>query len=228
MTGEASLGANLVGRYRRHRYALLFYSLLATIAVGPLLQAMGANGHLIELLLAFNLLAAVSPTSTPKRHPAAIYVLVGALLLRYATLLLGMRELSAFSLVLWPLIAALAAWRSLRYALAAIRVDQEHLYAALSTYLIAGVFWGIAYVVLENFAPGSLQAAGSPLPDFDFPDAIYFSFVTLATLGYGDTLPVGAIARGLAIFEAVFGQLFLAVLVARLVGLRTMTEGPSP
>jgi len=47
---------------------------------------------------------------------------------------------------------------------------------------------------------------------------MYFSFVTLATLGYGDLVPVGEVARGLAIIEAVSGQLFLAVMIARLVG----------
>ena len=50
--------------------------------------------------------------------------------------------------------------------------------------------------------------------------AIYFSFVTLASLGYGDVLPVSDPARGLAVLQVVSGQLYLAVLVARLVGMR--------
>jgi voltage-gated potassium channel Kch len=54
---------------------------------------------------------------------------------------------------------------------------------------------------------------------FSQASAIYFSFVTLATLGYGDITPRGDIARGIAIIEGVGGQLFLAVLVARLVSL---------
>ena len=213
--------------YRRHRYALLFYSLLGTIAIGPLLQTMGANVHLVELLLSVNLVAAVLPGSTPMRHPIALYVLLAALVVRWASLRFGLRDVSSLSLVVWIGVAAIAAARSLRYALSSARVDSEHLHAALSTYLLAGVFWGIAYVVLERLAPGSLQAGGGAIADFSFPDAIYFSFVTLATLGYGDILPVGSIARGLAIFETVFGQLYLAVMVARLVGLRTMTEGPT-
>jgi voltage-gated potassium channel Kch len=49
--------------------------------------------------------------------------------------------------------------------------------------------------------------------------ALYFSFVTLATLGYGDIVPRSDVARGLAILEGVGGQLFLAVMVARLVSL---------
>ena len=49
-------------------------------------------------------------------------------------------------------------------------------------------------------------------------DSIYLSFVTLATLGYGDLVPVSGVARGLAVIEAIMGQLFLAVMIARLVG----------
>lgn len=59
---------------------------------------------------------------------------------------------------------------------------------------------------------------------FLFPRAVYFSFVTLASLGYGDIVPVGEAARGTAILEAVGGQLYLAVLLARLVALYTAQE----
>jgi voltage-gated potassium channel Kch len=91
----------------------------------------------------------------------------------------------------------------------------EHLYAALSAYLLAGIFFGIFYWVLEQIAPRTFAAAG----DFSRMSAIYFSFVTLATLGYGDIVPRTDVARGLAIVEGVGGQLFLAVMVARLVSL---------
>jgi hypothetical protein len=55
--------------------------------------------------------------------------------------------------------------------------------------------------------------------------AIYYSFVTLATLGYGDIVPRSEVARGLTIMEAVAGQLYLAVLVARLVSLYVSGKG---
>jgi voltage-gated potassium channel Kch len=81
--------------------------------------------------------------------------------------------------------------------------------------LLAGIFFGVFYWVLEQIAPGTFAATG----DFSRMSAIYFSFVTLATLGYGDIVPRTEAARGLAIFEGVGGQLFLAVMVARLVSL---------
>jgi voltage-gated potassium channel Kch len=110
-----------------------------------------------------------------------------------------------------------AAAGALRFAMRAKSVDAEHLYAALSAYLLAGIFFGVFYWVVEQIEPGAFTVAG----DFSRMSALYFSFVTLATLGYGDIVPRTDVARGLAIVEGVGGQLFLAVMVARLVSLYT-------
>jgi hypothetical protein len=67
----------------------------------------------------------------------------------------------------------------LRFAIGATQVDAEHLYAALSAYLLAGIYLGLSYWVLEQMKPGTFSFTG----EFPQPSAIYFSFVTLATLG---------------------------------------------
>jgi voltage-gated potassium channel len=97
----------------------------------------------------------------------------------------------------------------------AILIDAEHLYAALSAYLLAGVFFGSFYLVVEQLRPESFAATRAFTP----MSAFYFSFSTLAAIGYGDIVARTDIARGWAIVEGVGGQLFLAVLVARLVSL---------
>jgi hypothetical protein len=71
----------------------------------------------------------------------------------------------------------------------------------------------LSYWVLEQVVPGTFPGS----VEFTRSSAQYFSFVTLATLGYGDIAPAGEIGRGLAVIEGVGGQLFLAVMVARLV-----------
>jgi hypothetical protein len=122
---------------------------------------------------------------------------------------------SAIMLCVWTGIGLFAAANALRFAMRATRVDAEHLYAALSAYLLAGIFFGLFYWVLEQVWSGSFAAPG----EFSRMSALYFSFVTLATLGYGDITPRSEVARGLTIVEGVGGQLFLAVMVARLVSL---------
>jgi ion channel len=105
-------------------------------------------------------------------------------------------------------------------------VDREHLYAGLSAYLLAGIFFGVFYWVLERTWSGSFVIRGEGAQsDFSLPAAIYYSVVTLTTLGYGDIAPRSEVGRGLAIMEAVAGQLYLAVMIARLVSLYAAGEG---
>jgi hypothetical protein len=75
----------------------------------------------------------------------------------------------------------------------------------------------VGYAMLDQVWPASFGSTATG--DLDVAHGIYFSFVTLATLGYGDVVPLTDAARGLAIVEAVAGQMYMAVLVARLVTL---------
>ncbi len=99
----------------------------------------------------------------------------------------------------------LAAANALRSALRATSIESEHIYAALSAYLLAGLSFGVLYWALELAWPGSLYYGGGAIDRFSEADGIYFSFVTLATLGYGDFVPKSEVARGLVILEAVAG-----------------------
>jgi Ion channel len=201
--------------YFQRRYRILFYSLLITMVAAPVLSAFEFRGVLIELLLAANLLAAVMPVNAGRSRRFIFVVMFIVWLARPVTAWLDLPVLSVTTLGIWTVIGLLAAAAALRFAMRATKVDAEHLYAALSAYLLAGIFFALFYWVLEQVRPGTFATAGN----FSRMNAIYFSFVTLATLGYGDIVPRSDIARGLVIVEGVGGQLFLAVLVARLVSL---------
>lgn len=107
--------------------------------------------------------------------------------------------------------------------------NAEMLAAALSVYLLMGLLWACLYaeVLLLGDGQGLSGLAASDdsvLPNF--PDLMYFSYITLTTLGYGDVTPTAAILRSLATVEAIVGQVFLVVLVARLVGLHVAQQTP--
>jgi len=201
--------------YFRRRYTILFYSLLLTIVAGPLFASMGLGTGLIELFFAVNLVVAVIPIGSRSGRRLLLGILIGALIVRLATGWLNRATLAVASLTIWTVVALIAAGVALRFAFSARSVNRQHVDAALSAYLLAGVFFGSFYWVLEQIHPGTFTFPG----EFSTNSAIYFSFVTLATLGYGDVVPRSA--RGLAIVEGVGGQLFLAVLIARLVSLYT-------
>jgi hypothetical protein len=222
-TGGAS---GLWYTYRNWRYAILFYSLLLTLTVVPLRRALGLPTGLLDLFLAINLLAAVAPIRSRKTRRVLLPFLMVVLAVRVTTAWLDLATLASMNLALWTVVALLAAASALRFALGAQVVDRERLYAGLSAYLLAGIFFGVFYWVLERTWPGSLAVPGEGAQsNFSLTVAIYYSFVTLTTLGYGDIVPRSDVVRGLAIMEAVAGQLYLAVMIARLVSLYAPGEG---
>lgn len=154
------------------------------------------------------------PAATGRTRTLLLAVMIGLWLARPVTAWLGHPRLSQVTLSAWTLIGLFAAATALRFAMRGKKVDEEHLFAALSAYLLAGVYFGLLFWALEQISPGMVTAS-----NFSRTGAIYYSFVTLATIGYGDIVPRTDVARGLAIVEGVGGQLFLAVLVARLLSL---------
>ena len=98
---------------------------------------------------------------------------------------------------------------------------------AVAVYLLLGLIWFQAYYVIALFAPEAFSIQGSLAPgDLESikPPLLYFSFITLTTLGYGDIVAVHPMARMLVIAEAMIGQLFPAVLLARLVSLHAQKK----
>jgi hypothetical protein len=97
-------------------------------------------------------------------------------------------------------------------------ISANRLVGAVCIYLLLGVIWAVAYSMLEMIIPESFRGF-SPLADREWDSEwLYFSFVTMTTLGYGDIAPVSATARALAYIQAVFGQFYIAILVAGLIG----------
>ena len=106
----------------------------------------------------------------------------------------------------------------LRQILTNTKVDLNRIAGAFCAYLMLGFIWSAAYMILFAIDPGSFQGLPQIGNDLRLMDFQYFSFVTITTLGYGDVAPVSNVARALAAAEAVTGQIYLAVLVAALVG----------
>jgi amino acid transporter len=112
-------------------------------------------------------------------------------------------------------------------------VSGETISLSISIYLLIGFTWGLFYIVLHHLQPGAFNLNGTPLPSGptaesqSFPTLLYFSMTTLSTIGFGDITPMTMQARYAAVAEGITGQFYLAILVARLVGLQMSQRADS-
>lgn len=97
-------------------------------------------------------------------------------------------------------------------------ISVNRIVGAVAVYLMLGVLWAVAYTIVDFAWPGSFSGFDPGARTDWASEWLYFSFVTMTTLGYGDIVPVSSFARALAYMQAVFGQLYIAILVAGLVG----------
>jgi hypothetical protein len=135
-----------------------------------------------------------------------------------------------FTLVGGVVFVAFVVVRLLDFILRAPRVDSEVLCAAIATYLMLGLLWAFAYELEARLAPAafSFTAAADLNRSMSGFEALYFSFSTLTTVGYGDIVPVSRVARMLAMAEATTGMFFATVLIARLVALYSARDRTRP
>jgi hypothetical protein len=208
--------------YRRHRFLALFCVLLFTMAAHSAVETLAPAANAIEWLLALSLGASVLSLEIGRRARLLLVLAGGFLVFRLAEPWLGVPSLLSLSHVLFALAGLLAVTLMAGHALRSGRVDSERIFAALDAYLLAAFVFGVAYWVLDREWPGSF---GPESPHGLTPRrAIYLSFVVISTLGFGDIVPASGTAQGLVTVEAVGGQMYLAVLVARLVSLYSAHE----
>jgi hypothetical protein len=112
----------------------------------------------------------------------------------------------------------LTAWQASRQVLFAGQVDSNSIVGAICVYLLLGLIWAMLYLLVRALDPGSFNGLNDGAWYDSFPDLLYFSFISLATMGYGDITPSLPLSRFLAYMEGIVGQLYLAILVASLVG----------
>lgn len=128
--------------------------------------------------------------------------------------------------ILWLGLFMFITWHQLRGVLKQREITSETISMSVSVYLLLGFTWGLFYILLHHLQPlafnfGSPPALDSGAPEQKaFPLLIYFSLTTLSTIGFGDITPLSLQARYAAVAEGITGQFYLAILVARLVGMQ--------
>jgi VanZ family protein len=202
--------------------AMLLVLIVGTVFVAPALLPFGTAWRVFtDGAFALILLSGVVATADHRRLAAALAVLsVVVIAVRWTEWLVPAAALPAFREVSTLLALLVLAFSVGINVFAASRTIGDRIFGAVTLYLLLGLIWAVAYAAIESAMPGSF--AGKLNPQSALADWAYFSFVTLTTVGYGDITPVARAARSLAMLEALIGQLYPAIIIARLVSL-----GPS-
>jgi len=227
----ADTGKNLLFR---HRFAVLFVLLLCVLLIPPYFEDTPWIGDFWRWLFTLVLLWALYTVAGSRR------VLILAALVLIPTMAStwgaapGRETYTAYidnitNIIYFALICAFLG----QYILTNRRVTLEVIFAAMCLYMILAILWAAIYTNLElyysnSFTFNGLFAAEAGFEqDGIFREMIYYSFVTLSTLGYGDILPVHKVAQSWAAVEAMIGQFFIAIVIARLVSVYTVEEEES-
>ena len=117
---------------------------------------------------------------------------------------------------LWPTVLLMAGAMTLAVVQDFWQSTEAHLYTAVSIYLLLGLLWFSLYCAVDTYYPGSISQGGSVLTHRE-DQLLYFSLITLSTIGYGDIVPVDPEVRMLAALEGLIGVLYIAITVAILV-----------
>ena len=175
-------------------------AVLVTLVLGTGLLAAGVRRGSLAFAFLLALLAVVGKWTThfwPERVSAALYLV------------------PALTFFVFLVICLLG------FIVRAREVDSEVLCAGVSIYLLLGALWGVAYMLVAQLVPNAFTFS-APAPAGNIMNAfnaLYFSFITLTTVGYGDITPVANAARMRAMLEAMTGTLFVGMLIARLVSI---------
>ena len=176
----------------------------------------GAVGS--TLLSAAALIVAISDPQSGHRIEPRHWVLVGsAVVLAFVVLFVDSSSVIGLTYLLPAVLLVTATLPiTLNRVLHHRRVTHETVLGALCTYVLLGLLFAFVYLAGRELGGGTFFTQPGPHPQSEY---LYFSFVVLTTLGFGDLSPASGLPQALTVLEALLGQVFLVTLVARLVTL---------
>jgi len=202
--------------------ALLVFLLILIFAVDPL-ERVGVGGHLlIDVVFSLLVISGVGAVAQGLLPTLAVGgLVVTSLTLRWMRLLSDAEWLTAPDALMSAVLCAILAAIVLAQVFRDGPITSQRLQGAVAVYLLFGLAWAFTYTVIGLRWPDAFAISSSAqYPNSDIRSQfVYFSLVTLTTTGYGDITAVHPLARSLVTAEALVGQLFPAILLARLVSM---------
>ena len=205
---------------KKHNFYYLLAGLLFLLVALPLIRDLTGSDYTIVTELGFSVFLIIGIWSLPGTKSwfltGIVLVILGisSNFLAYTGAGHFFHYLSLISYIIFLLLTISLA---IRQVVSSGPINTNRVIGAICIYLLLGLIWSLFYVLLNMAVPGSFstQIGGTPFQQVNH--FLYFSFVTLTTLGYGDIIPIRETARALSNIESIFGQFYIAILVGGVV-----------
>ncbi len=203
----------------RLRHVWLLVALVALYLLSPLVAETGAPRLTVGFLFTLVMVAAAFSSGESRwRRLVAIWLAVPAIVIGWGAFFADSAGLRFTSDLAYVALLGFTLFNLLDRIARIETSDIDTISGGIACYLLIGAAWALTYRVVEFVAPGSFSIGGQEGQAL-WSDYLYFSLTTMTTLGYGDFAPLKPFARIWSTLEAVTGTLFIALLVARLVGI---------
>jgi hypothetical protein len=207
-----------------HRFSLLLGAIFLELLLSPVLLATQTGYFAERAIGALVLFAALYAVGTRRR---ALPFFAAAFVALFVATVSGDPRLEAAAVLLRAICLAGALAFVIAHVSRQRDVTFDTIAAASCVYVLLGMIWGDFYYLVEFVFPGSFEIPATLLTGAEGglrAALIYFSFETLTTIAYGDVHPTTAGAGGVAVSEAIVAQLYLAVMIGRLVALQLASQ----
>ena len=218
------VGKRVYAFYKEQRFLFLLVSILLLLLISPLLKGFVHIRILLDIFFSMVFIFSVEAIRQDRKHLIiAIVLALPMLFSMWVSLFIEISVLSitgnffGISFFIFMIITIMT------HIFHQDRINREVIFSAVVVYLLMGVLWAFVYGAVEQIQPNSFSVSIDTIGDQRYL-FLYYSFVTLTTLGYGDISPITPVASSMAILEAIIGQLYLVVQIAWLVGLRVSQQ----
>ena len=215
----------------RYKYEMLLAAQILLTAISPLFASTTVASIILDIAMSIVFATAIYVISNKRKHfIIGMALMVPSFALVWGKSFIHIEALQYMALTGSALFFCYVAWLILIDILHARLVTFDIIAGGISVYFFFGNICGFVFAMIARYDPGAFNIpalTASYIGDnlTEVSGSMYYSFVTLTTLGYGDITPINAFARTLAYLEAATGQIYLTVLIASLVGMHISSSG---
>ena len=206
----------MIKKLKKYKFQFLFFALLALV-LNPLCSAIFGIPNSVLILINFTLIVIAGILTAERRIPKILTLILGFFTLISVWLEFFVPTEAMCSHVrMWSSLGLfiILAYILIRNFIDAKEINISVIHGAMAGFILLGLVGGVSFEILESSRPGSILLS-SESSGYDF---YYYSFISLITVGYGDVVPLGGVAKSLSILISLTGQFYMTIGIALFVG----------